>query len=260
MSSTDKAWEKWGANDPYFAVLTLDKFHNKNLNKKLKAEFFASGQYDIGLTLKAVAKMDKSYAVNTALDFGCGVGRLTIPLARRSKHAIGLDVSESMLKEAQANVPPELLKKVSFIKLNDNLVNLPKNYNFIFSYIVFQHIPKKRGYAIANELLKNLDEGGFAALHFTIHEPDRIVFKLVRRLSHKIFFVNWLVNLYIRRPLTAPNMQMNIYKLDQLVKIFRNNGIQDVVCKSDAHGRGMMGVMIIGKKQAQESKERFSGR
>jgi 2-polyprenyl-3-methyl-5-hydroxy-6-metoxy-1,4-benzoquinol methylase len=223
MSSTDQAWEKWGQLDPYFAVYTHDKFHNKNLNRERKAEFFASGKHDVDYILNTATKINQNYLVNIAVDFGCGVGRLTIPLARKSKQSIGLDVSVSMLKEARANIPTDLRKNLSFKKMDNDLVNLPKNYNLVVSLHVFQHIPKRRGYAIANELLKNLDEDGFAALHFTVHESNNTVIRLLRRTSYHIFFVNWLINLYVRRPLTSPNMQINIYKLNKLIKIFRDN-------------------------------------
>ena len=252
MSSTDQNWEKWGQSDPYFAVLTYDRFNKKNLNRESKTEFFNLGERDVDDFLNYAMKIDQDYLIDTAVDFGCGVGRLTIPIAKKARRAIGLDVSASMLKEAHANTPPELRKNLSFKKANDSLENLPRNYNFVTSLHVFQHMPKSRGYAIANKLLHNLDEGGFAALHFTIHESNSFIVKLLRRASYHIFVVNWLVNLYVRRPINSPNMQINIYKIDRLIKMFRDNGISAVFCKTDVYGRGFISATLMGQKRSAE--------
>ena len=44
--------------------------------------------------------VDPTFAPSRTLDFGCGVGRVAIPLARRFEHVVGLDVSPGMLTRA----------------------------------------------------------------------------------------------------------------------------------------------------------------
>ena len=39
--NTDIEWEKWGKQDPYFSVLTHDKFRNRNLTDKEKLDFLS---------------------------------------------------------------------------------------------------------------------------------------------------------------------------------------------------------------------------
>ncbi len=79
-----------------------------------------------------------------ALDFGCGVGRLVIPLSKIAESVTGVDVSESMLNEAISNCDNQNVNNANFIKADDNLSMLSGKYDFIHSYIVFQHIPTKR--------------------------------------------------------------------------------------------------------------------
>jgi 2-polyprenyl-3-methyl-5-hydroxy-6-metoxy-1,4-benzoquinol methylase len=85
-NDTDKEWEKFGKNDPYYGVLTKDEFRSKNLTEELKKEFFATGSSYINDLLDKIKRhIDKDFQIRKALDFGCGVGRLVIPLAEISQ-------------------------------------------------------------------------------------------------------------------------------------------------------------------------------
>jgi 2-polyprenyl-3-methyl-5-hydroxy-6-metoxy-1,4-benzoquinol methylase len=81
-SRTDRDWEKFGKNDPYFGVISDDKFKMSNLADENKEEFFKSGaDYIDDVLSKIKLHIDPFFRPNKALDFGCGVGRLVIPLA-----------------------------------------------------------------------------------------------------------------------------------------------------------------------------------
>jgi ubiquinone/menaquinone biosynthesis C-methylase UbiE len=71
----------------------------------------------------------------TALEIGCGAGRLLRPMAKDFGRVIGIDVSEEMIKHARDRVDAELIvTDGASIPLEDNSVD------FVFSYLVFQHI------------------------------------------------------------------------------------------------------------------------
>ena len=53
---TDREWEKFGRNDPYFGVLGYDKFRTMNLTDDNKKEFFNYGYAHIDRVLKNVRK------------------------------------------------------------------------------------------------------------------------------------------------------------------------------------------------------------
>src|SRR4051812_38611679 len=102
--STDHAWKQWGEKDPYFGVLTADKFRRHNLTAEAKAEFLDSGRGHVEYVLAMLRKhIDPAFAPRRVLDFGCGVGRLVIPFAREADEVVGVDVSEGMLAEARRN-------------------------------------------------------------------------------------------------------------------------------------------------------------
>jgi SAM-dependent methyltransferase len=93
-TESDRAWEELGKTDPYWAILE----HGS------RAKFFASGEEHVAAVLQAVhERIDPDYRPTRALDFGCGAGRVLIPLAQICDEVVGVDVSEATLSEARRN-------------------------------------------------------------------------------------------------------------------------------------------------------------
>jgi 2-polyprenyl-3-methyl-5-hydroxy-6-metoxy-1,4-benzoquinol methylase len=99
MRDTDADWTAIGASDPYFGVLTLDRFQRDMISDGDKAAFFESGAADINFVLQNTRPQEMCQA----LDFGCGVGRLSLALAAKFDTVVGVDVSQPMLSEARKN-------------------------------------------------------------------------------------------------------------------------------------------------------------
>src|SRR5437870_4916423 len=102
MLSTDKAWEKFGRDDPYFGVLAEEKFTAGKIVDN-RDDFFASGRSSVSQIIERFEKHFGALSRGRALDHGCGVGRLALPLAEHFDHVVALDISPSMLAEAAAN-------------------------------------------------------------------------------------------------------------------------------------------------------------
>ena len=114
---TDEEWEKWGKEDPYFGVLTHEKFRSRNLTQEAKIEFFESGKNHINYILEVCSRyFDQGFSPKKVLDFGCGVGRLIVPFAEIAEHVVGLDVSKSMLKEALKNCNDYSLQNITLLE------------------------------------------------------------------------------------------------------------------------------------------------
>lgn len=89
-----------------------------------------------------VAMLDELNALGanvTALQIGCGIGRIELHLYKKVRLCYGIDISPSMIEKATENVPAA---NVSFI-CSDNLAAVPvKDLNLIYSIFVFQHLPR----------------------------------------------------------------------------------------------------------------------
>ena len=75
--SLQRDWEDLGQLDPLWAVLSTP---TKRHGKWEEQEFYATGREFISGVLKKANQLGVPSATKRALDFGCGVGRLTIAL------------------------------------------------------------------------------------------------------------------------------------------------------------------------------------
>ena len=99
MENTDAHWKHWARVDPYRAVLFSDRYKRSRLSDNFQ-EFFDTGRVYVDSLMDKVVVLNPSLPLETAVEFGCGVGRLVIPLARYFRNVIGVDISPEMLKES----------------------------------------------------------------------------------------------------------------------------------------------------------------
>ena len=246
-SDTDREWEEFGKNDAYYGVITDDKYLMSNLTGENKEEFFETGFIYLDSVLGKIQKhIEPDYKIMKALDFGCGVGRLIIPLAELAENVIGVDVSGSMLNEAKNNCEARSIKNVTLVKSDDSLSLLNDKYDFIHSFIVFQHIPVQRGERIFENLIALLEDGGVCVVHFTYAKSKKIK-KLVPLIKNYIPLAKNFINLIKRRNIFAPQMQMNTYDLNRLFFIMQKSNVCEFYVEYTDHG-GELGIMVYFKK------------
>lgn len=247
QSNTDREWKKFGKQNPYFGVLAEQKFQQSSLSPEAKQEFFQSGSNEIDRVVQNIRKyIDPNFKISQALDFGCGVGRLIIPLSQIANSVTGVDVSEAMLKEAQTNCDAQNINNVRFIQSDDCLTLLDGKYNLIYSYIVFQHIPVKRGTIIFSQLLTHLSDGGIGVVHFTYAKESQLQ-TLNQLIKDRVPLAENTINLVKGRGFFAPQMRMHTYDLNKIFSILQKSQVEKVHHEFTNHG-GHLGVVLYFKK------------
>jgi ubiquinone/menaquinone biosynthesis C-methylase UbiE len=241
MSNTDYDWELIGQRWPYYGVYSLERFRHGS-----RQEFFESGEIVIHGLAEKLRTLYGSFSPRRALDFGCGVGRLTIPLAKRSQSVVGADVSVSMLREAENNCRQFGVTNSNFIKSDDSM-SLEGEFDFIHSFIVFQHIPTKRGYAIFDGMLRLLSKGGIGAVHFTLKDERPLSRKMVTWLRRHVFRFDWLANTLRGRPASEPAMQMNDYNACTLLSMLEKHGCREINLEPISWSGRFAGVLFFRK-------------
>ena len=151
-------WDTLAKEDPLWAILTAE---DKKGNKWDLAEFLASGDQEITELMQYLSGLGVESARHRALDFGCGVGRLTRPLATYFTKMIGIDIAPSMIARAQTL---DREHRCEFI-LNEraDLSLFPDNgFDFLYSNIVLQHMRPVYSTAYIREFCRVLAPGGVA--------------------------------------------------------------------------------------------------
>ena len=166
--STDDEWEKWGAQDPYFGVLTHPKFRRAALDAAARAEFFSLGEQHAASVLELCrSRLDPAFQPRRALDFGCGVARIVIPFARLCEEVVGMDISLSMLDEARRNCEAAGMGNVVLVRSDDGLSQVTGDFDLVHSAIVLQHIETDRGLRLLEQLIGRIRPAGMGVLQLT---------------------------------------------------------------------------------------------
>jgi SAM-dependent methyltransferase len=91
-------WTEFGKRDPLWAILTEK---NARHGRWDEAAFFATGEAEIARLSKDLDALGLPPRRLRALDFGCGVGRLTQALCRYFEECEGVDIAPSMISLAE---------------------------------------------------------------------------------------------------------------------------------------------------------------
>lgn len=158
-------WTALGKDDPMWVVLTDPEKKGGGWNAE---EFFATGRAEIHSALEKVRAAGVILKTERALDFGCGLGRLSQPLGETFARVDGVDVSASMIEQAKKF--NRRSQNVFFhLNVRGDLESFPAaGYDFIYSNICLQHIPPKFQLSYIADFMRRLRPGG-AAYFQTIH-------------------------------------------------------------------------------------------
>jgi 2-polyprenyl-3-methyl-5-hydroxy-6-metoxy-1,4-benzoquinol methylase len=176
-------WEELAQRQGSFAVLTHDG------SDVATSEFFATGEADISSLLSVAASLTgHDIPLISALDFGCGAGRLTLPLARRAETVTATDIAPTMLAHTRRNAEEAGLGNITYLE-SDQLATLPDGqFSLICSLLVLQYVPWPIGQDIIRTLLRLLAPGGVAFLHVMLAPPGEALRQLVRMSRAKSRF------------------------------------------------------------------------
>jgi ubiquinone/menaquinone biosynthesis C-methylase UbiE len=246
--NSDLEWATWGETNPYFGVLSAQKFSDPHPNDELLQQFFASGERDIDRTFRIIgASVKPDFQPARVLDYGCGVGRLVVPLTKRASEVVGVDVSPGMLEQARVNCRKFGAAPVSLLHVDEMHSLEPTSFDFVHCFIVLQHIPPKRGELILKKLISLLATGGVAAIHVTYGDSNPILRRGMRALRDRVYLVHCLLNLIQRRPVFQPQMQMNSYSMNRIFSILNEELTSNLHIDFTDHG-GHKGAMLYFEK------------
>ncbi|MDH3611074.1 MAG: class I SAM-dependent methyltransferase [Nitrosopumilus sp.] len=137
IKDLQRDWEDMAELDPLWAIISVPE---KQYKKWDIEEFFKTGEIEIERLFTIINKLGNPKNYHRALDFGCGVGRLTRALSKKFEESIGVDISSKMISLANEMNSSYVNCKFQ-LNENSNLKIFENDYfDLIYSIIVLQHI------------------------------------------------------------------------------------------------------------------------
>jgi SAM-dependent methyltransferase len=159
LDQLQQNWDRFGQIDPLWAILSSPDKINSNWNR---AEFFQTGVDEINRVMQYVDSLGISVSMKRAVDFGCGVGRLTQALCRYFDECRGIDIAPSMIDLARKyNQFGD--RCVYHFNQTDALPDFETSgWDFVFSKLVLQHMVPRYSENYIREFVRILRPGGVA--------------------------------------------------------------------------------------------------
>ena len=220
-------WEELAEADPLWAILAGS---GKGDGAWELEEFFATGEREISELFEVVAGIGGPPRTERALDFGCGVGRLTRALGERFDEAVGVDISEEMVRLAQEL--NEDRPGTRFLVNTEADLGLleSESFDFVYTTLVLQHLPRRellRGYV--GEFLRVLRPGGLAVFQTLAHLPVLLHLQPRRRLYRLLRGVGVSEQVLLGRLNLVPTRLLTIAEPDVRATVTRAGGKVELV-------------------------------
>lgn len=231
-----KKWDKFAEIDPLWSILS---WNDKRNNQWESDDFFHTGKIEINELIKEIKSLDLKLNYIKAVDFGCGVGRLTLPLAKYFNTVFGVDVSSKMINLANryknTNKSHYILNQENNLKIfNDNSID------FVYSNITLQHMKPKYTKKYIKEFIRITKPDGLIVFQLASDPKENTagVITILKRKIKKI--IPYGILDFYRRRKENKEIIMDMYgiKKDCINKIVKKQGATIIkIVKNDSAGK-----------------------
>ena len=169
LRNSQEYWDRHAAADPLWTVLA---FPDKSGGRWTLQEFMKTGEREIALLFHRLRELQLKLPTRRALDFGCGVGRLTQALARRQERVLGADISAVMIDLARRL--NRYSDRVDYLCTADAGLDTLHDGSFdcIYSNIVLQHVAPDISVQYLGEFFRLLAPGGLLVFQLPSHRDS----------------------------------------------------------------------------------------
>ncbi|BDQ35147.1 class I SAM-dependent methyltransferase [Pseudodesulfovibrio portus] len=169
LKELQENWDIFGQEDPLWAVCSAPEKKNNKWNIQ---DFFQTGVARIGRLRQWMDENGLPGQRKAALDFGCGVGRLTQALCGHFDTCVGVDIAPSMIKKAK-EFNRHGRKCVYRLNEDNNLQSFPTgSFDLVYTEHVLQHIRPQVALHYIAEFVRVLKPGGLAYFHCPSQAPS----------------------------------------------------------------------------------------
>ena len=197
LKQNKREWEDLAELDPYWAVLTSP---DGKFGAWDRAAFFETGERDIAALVSELAESGRPARMEAALDFGCGLGRLSRALSTRFGSVTGVDISAGMIKRAEELNADRPNCRFLHNPVRDLSAIPSDSQDLVFSHIALQHIPDASAIlAYIREFVRVGRPDGIVVFQLLSGIPMRMRLQPRRRLYHLLRGVGFAPGTLYRR-------------------------------------------------------------
>lgn len=234
-SKADRDWDRFAAREPYFAVITDPRFLRANLTAENERQFFASGESLVAWMLDVIdAALAPQFAPMSTLEYGCGVGRLALPLAQRPGSVVAADRSPAMLDAARAQAAQRGLDHIAF-QSTDALFAAPRTFDLVICYHVLQRLPRQEGLALLRRLEGCIGADGIGVFQWCCRSREPMVVRGSRWVRERVPGANSVANRLRRKPPGDPFVPTHIYDTGDMLAELDAAGLNPVHVAIERH-------------------------
>lgn len=165
-------WIRAGKAAPHWSVLTEERFLPQNIAANLEA-FYAAGAWDARVLDAMLARINRrTDQFQHCVDYGCGVGRVTVQLAKRFAQVTALDISGPHLHLASEAFRSAGLTHVTATQVMPDRLMPVESCDLWYSRIVLQHCPPPVTMNILRHAFRALSIGGVAMFQVPVWSRD----------------------------------------------------------------------------------------
>jgi len=230
LKKNKEEWEDLAELDIYWAILTNPKKKFGRWNIK---DFFITGEKEIDNLIKLTNGLGYPLEQKIALDFGCGIGRLTRQLAKYFEKCYGIDISKNMITKAR-KLNKDLSNCEFITNVKENLDIFPDNYfDLIYTVLVLQHLPGKK--LIKNyisEFVRTLKKRGLLIFQLPCHIPLEYRLQFGRR-KYKILRGLGINKKFLYEKLGICPLRMNFIPEKQVIKFLKSLNVKILKVEKD---------------------------
>ncbi len=229
------SWDQLAQRDALWAVLTDDDGDEGKWNEE---EFFKTGNTEIDKVFAKLSEHSISIDSNRALDFGCGVGRLTQALSKKFEHVTGVDIAPSMITQAKRFAKKR--KVNSSFYLNEAFFDQKAavQFDFCLSLITLQHIDPDLTKEYIEKIYSRLKPAGVFVLQLPAFAKGKeAFFQWLRHspiknihLSYLKFKQKWLNDDFLTKQML---MKMNGIRKDEMITFLDELGFEILAIEED---------------------------
>lgn len=214
LDNIRREWRRFGESEPHWSVLTGEEFRPERIGETIE-QFYRTGRDHLVTMLNPIRRAGlPAERFGRVLDFGCGVGRLTLALAPLAGEAVGVDISPAHLRLAGERARETGVGNARFEAIDDvaDLDRYRDGFDLVVSFIVLQHNPPPIMAVLLEKLLAALAPRGvllvqlptyiagqrFAAADYLAHAqpamemnglPQHDVFRIIREAGAHVLEV-----------------------------------------------------------------------